>query len=148
MPQSMQRAAWMRVSFVRQRQDEFAPMPHALLDRLVVAVVAFEFEKAGDLAHAPVPAAHRLADLGSRPGIDAWPGSPAMPAIRPTARIGAYRACLRPCPSRRARGDTRPASPCGTSGSRSSSRRGFARRAAEPVKRAWRAIRRCSRSAS
>src|SRR5262249_38644293 len=34
-----------------ERQHEFAPMLDALLDRLVVAVGAFEFEKPGDLAH-------------------------------------------------------------------------------------------------
>ena len=39
------------VVLLGQRQDEFAPMLDALLDRLVVAVVALELEKAGDLAH-------------------------------------------------------------------------------------------------
>src|SRR6202035_717376 len=39
------------VLLLGQRQDEFAPMLDALLDRLVVAVVALELEKAGDLAH-------------------------------------------------------------------------------------------------
>ena len=39
------------VILLRQRQHEFAPMAHALGDRLVVAVLAFVFEKAGDLAH-------------------------------------------------------------------------------------------------
>ena len=34
-----------------QRQHEFVPMLDALRDRLVVAVLALDFEKAGDLAH-------------------------------------------------------------------------------------------------
>ncbi len=37
---------------VGQRLDEFPPMLDARLDRLVVAVVALELEKPGDLAHA------------------------------------------------------------------------------------------------
>ena len=36
---------------LRQRLDEFAPMTNPRFDRLVVAVFAFVFEKAGDLAH-------------------------------------------------------------------------------------------------
>ena len=47
----MQRAAWSRSSFSGQRQHEFVPMLDALRDRLVVAVLALDFEKAGDLAH-------------------------------------------------------------------------------------------------
>src|SRR5581483_6845128 len=35
----------------RKRQHEFVPMLHALRDRLVVAVLTFDLEKAGDLAH-------------------------------------------------------------------------------------------------
>ncbi len=35
----------------RQRQDEFAIIPDPLLDRRVIAILAFEFEKAGDLTH-------------------------------------------------------------------------------------------------
>ena len=40
------------VFVVLERQYEFAPVAHALLDRLVVTVVAFVFEEPGDLAHA------------------------------------------------------------------------------------------------
>src|SRR4029079_13057704 len=40
-----------RILLVGQGEDEFAPMPDALLDRLVVTVAALELEKAGDLAH-------------------------------------------------------------------------------------------------
>src|SRR5262249_39109955 len=36
---------------LRQRSDELAPMTNALLDRFVVPVVAFEFQKAGHLTH-------------------------------------------------------------------------------------------------
>src|SRR5262249_370474 len=39
------------VVLLRQRQHELAPMPDALLDRLVVAVGALVLEKTGDLAH-------------------------------------------------------------------------------------------------
>src|ERR1700691_2597751 len=35
----------------RERQNELAPMTDALIDRLVVAVFALIFEKAGDFAH-------------------------------------------------------------------------------------------------
>ena len=45
------------VILLRQRQHELAPMAHALGDRLVVAVLAFVFEKAGDLAHCAYSAA-------------------------------------------------------------------------------------------
>src|SRR5262245_13553675 len=39
------------VFLLRQRAHEFAPMLDALLDRLVVAVLALVFQEAGDLAH-------------------------------------------------------------------------------------------------
>jgi hypothetical protein len=35
----------------RQRQHEFAPRLHPLLDGEIVAIVSFDFEKPGDLAH-------------------------------------------------------------------------------------------------
>lgn len=34
-----------------KRQDEFTPMFDALRDRLIVAILAFNFQKAGDLTH-------------------------------------------------------------------------------------------------
>ena len=40
------------VLLLRKRQHEFPPMLDALLDRLVVPIVALEFQKAGNLAHA------------------------------------------------------------------------------------------------
>src|SRR5262249_51592162 len=38
---------------LRQRQNEFAPVPNAFGDRLVVAILARIFEKAGDLPKGP-----------------------------------------------------------------------------------------------
>src|SRR4051812_46348497 len=61
----------LRILLVGQREDEFAPMPDALLDRLVVTVAALEFEKAGDLAHRLFGRLHgaRLLDFGERAAI-------------------------------------------------------------------------------
>src|SRR6478752_1279777 len=61
----------LRILLVGQGEDEFAPMPDALLDRLVVTVAALELEKAGDLAHRLFGRLHgaRLFDLGERATI-------------------------------------------------------------------------------
>ena len=52
---------------LRQRQHEFPPMTDAFLDRHVVAVVALELEKTGDLSH----------DAGAQPEATARSGSAA-----------------------------------------------------------------------
>ena len=97
-----------------QREDEFAPMLDALLDRLVVTVAALELEKAGDLAHTL-----------SRPPAWCAPSSISASARRYSSGItlrnfGQYFfQSARICAAR-----------------------------AEPVSRACRVIRRCSRSAS
>src|SRR5271166_5153138 len=134
---------------LREWQHELAPVLDALLDRLVMAVAALVFEKAGDLAHAAYPSPE---GGGWRPQAAGWgptatlsfvgpPTRPALlrcakprrstspfgggmnPALTPPPRARA------PCPSRQARGDIRAASPCGISPARRSSSRAWPRRA-------------------
>src|SRR4029450_6038008 len=52
----------------RKRHHEFAPMLHALRNRLIVAIFTLDFKKPGDLAHTlPRPASWRLSPLPFRP---------------------------------------------------------------------------------
>jgi len=105
----------------RQRLDELAPMLHALLDRPVMPVVALELHEACDLAHLVVipglvPGIHLSNCAGP---VDGWiPGTrPGMttsswlPAGQSRARRSPSCRPAGACSSRRARGDTPPASP-------------------------------------
>src|SRR5262245_14124479 len=64
----------------RKRQDEFAPMLHALRDRLIVAILTLDFQKPGDLTHTiPRPASWRPSPS---------PFRPARGGIRPASLCG------------------------------------------------------------
>ena len=67
-------ARGLRAQFILgQRQHELAPMPDAFRDRLVVAILTFVIEEAGNLAHALFGGLHRgglfLGHLGERAAI-------------------------------------------------------------------------------
>src|SRR6185312_11714152 len=57
----------------RKRQNELVPMLDALLDRLVVTVLALDFQKPGDLTHTLFRGLHRrgllLRHLGERTAV-------------------------------------------------------------------------------
>src|SRR5262249_48316983 len=100
-----------------QRNDELAPVAHALLDRRVIAVVALELEEAGDLSHLTSSYSAQflfgLCAVTRRPGTPDWMVKPRAAAGLRFIRPPAWQP---PClwRARRARDGTRPASPCGT----------------------------------